>query len=45
MNKKIDSLIGQKAAEKNGMQWALTSFMREAWGSTKGEIAEAPIEE
>ena len=39
MNKKLDSLIGQKTAEKRGKNWALTSFMREAWGSTKDALA------
>jgi len=38
MNKKLDSLIGQKAAEKRGKGWALTTFPRETWGSTKEEI-------
>jgi len=38
MNKKSDRLIGQKAAEKVGKGWALTSFMPGAWGSTKEEI-------
>jgi hypothetical protein len=38
MNKKLDRLIGQKADEKVGKGWALTGFMREAWGSTKEEI-------
>jgi len=31
MNKKLDRLIGQKAAEKRGKGWALTTFLREAW--------------
>jgi len=39
MNKKLDSLIGQKAAEKVGKGWALTTFLREAWGSTEVELA------
>jgi len=38
MNKKLARLIGQKAAEKVGKGWALTTFLREAWGSTKEEI-------
>lgn len=38
MNKKLDRLIGQKVAEKVGKGWALTSFMREALGSTKGDL-------
>jgi len=32
MNKKLDCLNGQKAAEKVGKGWALTTFLREAWG-------------
>jgi len=39
MNKKLDSLIGQKAAEKRGKGWALKTFLRQAWGSTKEEIS------
>ena len=27
--------VGQKAAEKVGKVWGLTSFMREAWSSVK----------
>jgi len=38
MNKKLDRLIGQKAAEKVGKGWALTTFLREAWGSAKEEL-------
>ena len=38
INKRLDRLLGQKAAEKRGMRWALTSFMSEAWGSTKEEV-------
>jgi hypothetical protein len=38
MNKKLDRLIGQEAAEKVGKGWALTTFLREAWGSTKEEM-------
>jgi len=38
INKKLDRLIGQKAAEKVGKGWALTTFLREAWGSTKEEV-------
>ena len=40
INKQLDRLIGQKAAEKHGMQWALTSFIREAWGSAKEDLLE-----
>jgi hypothetical protein len=28
MNKKLNSLIGQKAEEKVGKDWALTTFLR-----------------
>jgi hypothetical protein len=38
INKRLDRLLGQKAAEKRGMQWALTSFMSDAWGSTNEEV-------
>ena len=38
INNRLEKLIGQKAAEKRGMRWALTSFMVEAWGSTKEEV-------
>jgi hypothetical protein len=39
MNKKLDAmLLGKRVAEKRGKNWALTSFMREAWDSTKEEI-------
>lgn len=34
MNDKLDKLIGQKVAEKRGKGWALTTFLREASGST-----------
>jgi len=37
MNKKLNRLIGQKAAEKVGKGWALTAFLREAWDSTRKE--------
>ena len=33
INKRLDRLLGQKAAEKRGMRCALTSFMSDAWGS------------
>jgi len=39
MNKKLMKELGQKVAEKQGHKWALTSFAREAWGSTKEEIS------
>jgi len=38
MNKKLMKELGQKAAEKMGKGWALTTFLREAWGSTKEEM-------
>ena len=41
MNKKLDAVLGQRAAEKRGKAWALTSFMREAWDSTKEELLES----
>jgi len=37
MNKKLDAMMGQHAAEKRGKNWVLTSFMREAWDCTKEE--------
>jgi len=40
MNEKLDSLIGQKAAGKRDKGWALTTFLRQAWGSTKEELAD-----
>jgi hypothetical protein len=39
MNKKLDAVLGQRVAEKRGKNWALTSFMRNAWDSTKDEAA------
>lgn len=39
MNKKLDAVLGQRVAEKRGKNWALTSFMREAWDSTKEETS------
>jgi len=39
MNKKLDRLIGQRIAEKVGKGWAPTTFLREAWGSQKEELA------
>jgi hypothetical protein len=32
--------IGEKVAEKRGMQWALTRFARKAWGLKREEITE-----
>jgi hypothetical protein len=42
INNRLEKLIDQKNAEKRGMQWALTSFMSDAWGSTKNEIVGNP---
>jgi len=38
MNKKLVRELGQKVAEKVGKDWALTPFMREAWGLTRVEL-------
>jgi len=38
MNRKLDRLICQKAVEKVGKGWTLTTFLREAWGSTQQEL-------
>ena len=38
MNKKLMKELGQKVAEKVGKGWTLTTFLREAWGTTKEEI-------
>jgi hypothetical protein len=40
MDKRLDAILGQRVAEKRGMRWALTSFMSDAWGSTKEELLE-----
>ncbi len=40
MNKRLDAILGQRVAEKRGKNWALTSFMRQAWNSTKEELLE-----
>jgi hypothetical protein len=40
MNKKLDAVLGQHVAEKRGKNWALTTFMRSAWDSTKEEVIE-----
>jgi len=45
MNKKLEALLGKHVAEKRGKNWALTSFMREAWDSTKEEILTNVTEE
>jgi len=38
MNKRLDAILGQRVAEKRGKCWALTSFMRSAWDTTKEEL-------
>jgi len=38
LNRRLEAMLGQKAAEKQGMNWTLTDFMRDAWGSTKEEL-------
>jgi len=38
VTKRLDAIIGQYAAEKRSRNWALTSFMREAWNSAKDEL-------
>ena len=40
MNKRLNAILGQRVAEKRGKAWALTSFMRSAWDSTKEELLE-----
>jgi hypothetical protein len=40
LNRRLDALLGKKAAEKAGMAWTLTDFMQDAWGSTKQELDE-----
>jgi hypothetical protein len=40
MNKKLDAVLGQRVAEKRGKNWARTSFMREAWDSSKEELTD-----
>ncbi|MFQ6114359.1 MAG: hypothetical protein ACE5NG_09780 [bacterium] len=41
MNKRLDKQIGQKVAEKRGLQWALTSFAEAASELTREEIDES----
>jgi len=45
LNRRLDAMLGKKAAEKQGMRWALTDFMQDAWGSTKEEIEKEEVEE
>jgi hypothetical protein len=37
MNKRLEKEFGEKAAEKRGWHWALTSFIVDAWGETEKE--------
>lgn len=37
INKRLEKEFGEKAAEKRGWHWALTSFIVEAWGETEKE--------
>jgi hypothetical protein len=43
MNKKLDHLIGQRAAEKVGKGWALTTFLREAWFIKRRDAGERDL--
>jgi len=38
MNRRLDAMLGQHVAEKRGKCWALTSFMRDEWDSTREEL-------
>jgi hypothetical protein len=38
MNKQLEKEFGEKAAEKRGWHWALTSFTMEAWGEMEKVI-------
>jgi len=38
MNRKLKQPIGERVAEKRGMQWALTRFARKAWGLKREEL-------
>lgn len=40
MNKRLEKEFGEKAAEKRGWHWALTSFIVESWGETANTICE-----
>jgi len=44
MNRRLEQLIGESVAEKHGMQWALTSFARKAWGLSKQELEKEDID-
>ena len=36
MNKRIEKEFGEHVAEKRGWHWALTTFIIESWGDTRG---------
>jgi hypothetical protein len=38
MNARLEEQLSQDALEKHGMRWAMTAFLRDAWGSTKEEV-------
>ena len=40
INRRLERKIGKRATEKRGLKWALTSFMNEAWSTSKEEIEE-----
>jgi hypothetical protein len=41
----VQRKIGKLAAEKRGLEWALTNFIKKACGATKGEIEEIEREQ
>ena len=40
MNKRLDQEIAREVAQKHGHKWALTEFVRDAWGITREELEE-----
>ena len=38
MNNRLEKEFGEQVAEKRGWHWALTGFVREAWGETEKEF-------
>ncbi len=40
MNRRLEKEFGEKAAEKRGWRWALTSFAFESWGKSAKEFEE-----
>lgn len=44
MNRRLKRELGQAAFEKRGHSWALTSFIRDAWGLPREEIPSGPFE-